>query len=253
MSQSLVINGKKYIPSGVVAAEVNYSSDYISKLAREERILGTQIGRQWFIEPHSLKTYLAQIKIEKEISKEQLRRVRKLEHKTPVKNTVQTVDAKQHSIFDFAVLAQAFAVVMCGLFLGSLVWLTEVEALSSSDVAVGAEKLASYVVQSVYPFDLSKYFSDDTRSFTAASAESAAFIVKDARVEDGALYTQLPQFPLREIEVESYENRVRVQNQFSDEVVATDDVNGAIILKPVFKNRVPNGDFFIVTPVTKTY
>lgn len=54
MSQQLRVNGKQYLQSNELASTFGYSADYLGKLAREEKILGTQIGRQWFIEPESL-------------------------------------------------------------------------------------------------------------------------------------------------------------------------------------------------------
>ena len=80
MSQSFTVNGKEYLQSNVLASSFGYTSDYIGKLAREEKIIGTQVGRQWFIEPESLKIFLHKVQVEKEFRKIELRQLRKIEH-----------------------------------------------------------------------------------------------------------------------------------------------------------------------------
>ena len=57
MTNVLTINGKKYIQSNQLAREFGYTTDYIGRLAREEKILATLVGRQWFVEPESLRVF----------------------------------------------------------------------------------------------------------------------------------------------------------------------------------------------------
>ena len=63
MPVHLLINGKKYFPSSTLCTSFGYTSDYLGKLAREEKILGTLVGRQWFIEEASLKTFLLKTEV----------------------------------------------------------------------------------------------------------------------------------------------------------------------------------------------
>ena len=44
MTNVLTINGKKYIQSNQLAREFGYTTDYIGRLAREEKILATPVA-----------------------------------------------------------------------------------------------------------------------------------------------------------------------------------------------------------------
>lgn len=54
----LEISGKRYISSRRAAKENKYHADYIGQLVRSGKILGTKIGRAWYVETNSLAAYL---------------------------------------------------------------------------------------------------------------------------------------------------------------------------------------------------
>lgn len=66
----MLISGKE------AAKKAGYSADYIARLAREQKIVGTQIDRQWFIDVESLRHFLNSAKIEKEARKRKLQEER---------------------------------------------------------------------------------------------------------------------------------------------------------------------------------
>ncbi len=54
----LEISGKRYISSKQAAKENRYHVDYIGQLIRAGKIVGTKVGRTWYVETNSLATYL---------------------------------------------------------------------------------------------------------------------------------------------------------------------------------------------------
>jgi hypothetical protein len=55
----LEIDGKKYISSRRAAKEHKYHIDYIGQLIRAGKVVGKKVGRSWYVEASSLKSYLA--------------------------------------------------------------------------------------------------------------------------------------------------------------------------------------------------
>jgi hypothetical protein len=77
MAASIDINGKKLLPIKEVILQVDYSRDYITRLAREKKIVATQIGRMWYVDLDSLKNYQNVTQAEQDIKKRQLSDKRK--------------------------------------------------------------------------------------------------------------------------------------------------------------------------------
>jgi hypothetical protein len=218
MSQTLRINGKEYVPSNILAEENGYTSDYIGRLAREEKILATLIGRQWFVEPESLKSYLHQVAVEKEIRKEELRRQRKVEQVTHLRKK----SAGKHAplIKEFSALASAAAIFACLFFSASLVHVASSEGLAMRDLKVGAHEVLAYVRASVLPQNVRLF---EPVANTASVASSA-----DVRPAVPERYAVLPQTPaLME------EGTSTLTNGFSDPVRIRLREDGAQIVEPV--------------------
>lgn len=56
----LEIDGKKYLSSRRAAKEHKYHIDYIGQLIRGGKVVGKKVGRSWYVEQGSLKSYLTQ-------------------------------------------------------------------------------------------------------------------------------------------------------------------------------------------------
>ena len=72
MSSALKINGRTLHPIKEAVEVVSYSRDYVTRLAREEKIVASLVGRQWFIDLDSLKQYTEVSAMEQELRKKQL-------------------------------------------------------------------------------------------------------------------------------------------------------------------------------------
>lgn len=79
MLSTLEIDNKKLHSIKAAAALTTYSRDYITRLAREQKIVASQIGRQWFIDIDSLRHYETIAAIEQKIRQQQLSEERKQE------------------------------------------------------------------------------------------------------------------------------------------------------------------------------
>jgi hypothetical protein len=89
MSNQLEINGVSFLPIKEAAKVVSYSRDYVAKLAREEKIVASQIGRQWYVDLLSLKNFAHAASLEQNVRKSKLSDQRKREQ--ALKAEVQTI------------------------------------------------------------------------------------------------------------------------------------------------------------------
>ncbi len=79
MSSFVEIAGKKYENVSTAAKLTGYSRDYIGRLAREKKILATQVNRQWFVFVPSLQIYAKLSDNEQKVRKQELSLERKNE------------------------------------------------------------------------------------------------------------------------------------------------------------------------------
>jgi excisionase family DNA binding protein len=89
MSTQVEINGKSFLPIKDAAKLVSYTRDYVARLAREGKIVATQVGRQWFIDSVSLKNFAEVSQLELSVRKQQLSMERKREQ--VIKQEVQAI------------------------------------------------------------------------------------------------------------------------------------------------------------------
>ncbi len=119
MSTAVEINGLSLVPIKEAALRVSYSRDYVARLAREGKIVASQIGRQWFVDITSLENFSAEASALEEVRRQELRAERKRE--LMAKESLSALDEivvrrlkKQR--FDAAVVT--LAVACLGLFSG---------------------------------------------------------------------------------------------------------------------------------------
>lgn len=113
------LNGHALISIKEAADRVSYSRDYLSKLARDGKVVATQVGRQWFVDFSSLENYLADLHLEKEAKKDALRRERQNELLARQANE-EMQEVRSDRVFTATLPALTFATVVMigGLVLG---------------------------------------------------------------------------------------------------------------------------------------
>lgn len=250
MSQSLIINGKEYVQSSVLTALYKYTPDYIGKLAREEKIIGTQVGRQWYIEPESLKVFLHKAAIEKEIRAEELSLKRKIEHQEFQKDQLR----KERDSAPLAIKAalQATLVLACGLFVGTLGFVTFDEGINARTISKATAESLRYITRSILPSRTMELFDSNARSFLALSQEGIVAEQTDSLIQK-EVFSTLPKIAnTQDMYASGTKNNsidLTITTQFSDEVQIVIDQNGKEFLKPVFKNQDATTSLFRVVPV----
>jgi hypothetical protein len=261
MAQSFSVNGKEYLQSNTLAATFGYTPDYIGKLAREEKILGTLVGRQWFIEPESLKIFLQKSEIEKELRKAELRRQRRTEHATHQKKTESTVVPV--TISTLATL-QAVAVVLCGLFLGGLSWIAVDEQITIAQVSEGTQNLRGTLISVMSPVDALHALQEDPYAFLATTRGTAS-LPQPIFAEDtlDEIFTTLPVEDVdhRFHTATSSDNKDNVgdfslhtpniNSNFSDEVTVVVDEEGNEFIEPIFRSQSSSSMLFRLVPLSE--
>jgi hypothetical protein len=67
MNKKIFLNGNTYIGSKDAGKLVGYSYDYVSRLAREGKVIAQKVGQSWFIDPESLQSFVASQKSNREL------------------------------------------------------------------------------------------------------------------------------------------------------------------------------------------
>ena len=201
MAKSLRINEKEYLPSVELARQFSYTSDYISKLARDEKVLATRVGRQWFIEPESLHVFTQQLEVEKRLRHDELSRQRKLE-RVSTEEVTKTRPGEISSLADHAsALAQAVVVLVCGLLVGVMSWQMNSNELTLSDLQDGAQVAFGSITAHVLPDTLPSILVKKERGSESLDLVSSVNVSKELgktaavvgpRFEEVGSYTTFP-------------------------------------------------------------
>ncbi|MBX4188415.1 MAG: helix-turn-helix domain-containing protein, partial [Candidatus Doudnabacteria bacterium] len=69
-SQELFLEGKKYIPSKLVATLFHFNQDYVGQLCREGRVVSRKVGKAWYVEENSIHAYIAELEAKNEKASE---------------------------------------------------------------------------------------------------------------------------------------------------------------------------------------
>ncbi len=138
---SLIIGGREYVQSSDAARIFGYTPDYISRLAREKKVVAAQINKKWFVEKESLNEFIRQKKVEKIQRTVQLQKQRKIEHQSYRKKEIKHREQDRAQIV--STLLQSFVVVLCGLIVGTVGWFTYEQDITSTRLVSGFQQTSS--------------------------------------------------------------------------------------------------------------
>lgn len=247
MSTHVEINGISFLSIKDAAKEFSYSRDYVARLAREGKIVATQVNRQWLIDAVSLQNFVEASELEQTVRKQQLSHERKREQ--VIKQEVATIKSdfrtKAKSINMHAQMVAA-CVLCLGLFAGAGMYTTasllSVPATSvanlgsvtpTEEVSVAEISLAEvtpqpttlYSTEVEYPLFVDE---EETRALSIGNAEGVFLLGRDGEVETAedvaALFSD-------EVEVEFLEDNTGV--------VKYENETGAVVEYPFVS--VPTG------------
>lgn len=233
MSSSLEINGTELQSIRSAAERTGYSRDYITRLAREGKIVASQIGRQWFVDFDSLKEYATAVANEQTLRHQQLSEERRRE-RLGVEKKQSTPKRK---IPNTTLRAQTLAVGVLCLGLGLGVLLNQIPTLSSG---FSTQVASAPLVQSTQGHTTK---SDSVETLTTSgvnfSHESVGLSTMDG-ASRGILL--LP---------EGGDATTNPTDLFSDEVkVVTDESGQKFVVRVNEKGEVVEKIPFVVVPVT---
>lgn len=236
MSTQVEINGDTFLPIKDAAKLVSYSKDYVARLAREQKIVATQIGRQWFIDTASLKNFAEVAGVEQTIRKQQLSLERKREQ--TVREEVVAIKKKKIGKVKLVKVRAQLAATMA-LSLGLM---------------IGGAVYTSSALFSQFPQDTNRAHVSAVGDISLAEElpVMAAEEFKTAEPQPTALYSNVMEYPLFTDESEvramgtsstegililqsegSIEGAQEVQAVFSDDVsvVFTENNSGVVEYK----------------------
>jgi len=241
MTGALEINGKKMLGVKEAAKAVSYSRDHITRLARENKIVATHIGRNWYIDIASLKNYEEVSHAEQEIKKRHLsdERRRELQVKEVLRLKSLARAKKSKASKKLATAFASFA-LFSGLVSG--VWLNntfankisntqQVAMVSDSKEQLSSQTISEEVVQEEV---LQANFESDSHLRTFTEADSGILL--------------LPQFSKEDT------NRVQfVRDYFSDPVDIVIGENGEMAVVMVDENGEAIGEPmpFVSVPINQ--
>ncbi len=120
MSASTTAHLPQLIPVKTAADLVPYSRDYITRLARDGRVIAVQIDRQWFVDRTSLLNFQTHSEIEDAVRSRRLSQLRKSElemrelRRVRLETLSQKISTRRHS------LVQTMLILVCGVGTGVL-------------------------------------------------------------------------------------------------------------------------------------
>ncbi|HMA77611.1 MAG TPA: hypothetical protein VKP88_00530 [Candidatus Paceibacterota bacterium] len=222
--------GARFVSAKAAAAYVDYTPDYISRLAREGKVVAEQRGRSWYISLESLKLFSLQQAEEQRTRQQALKEQRLREYATKQSAVSSRRASTQLQTQALSAALAAGAVGMCLLVVGALGWTVVREELQLAQLYRGAEAVLSELGQ-VFAVP----FSDDATDATdAPAAVDAAVPANQVRIIDGVLVVQ---------------EGASLRNAFSDPVTVSAVGTTSAILTPVFSPGTDTAYQLEVTPI----
>ena len=244
MTQNLVISGKEYRPSAVIAQSFGYTPDYVSRLAREGKIVATNVNRKWFINQESFKEFVRNAEVGKEERSDELKKQRKAEQL--LHSLHATHAAPQDRSQSHIALAQSMAVLMCGAFVGLLGWSVTGEDITVADLSGGFENTYTQIADAIRPTQ---------NPFSSFANWSGVAAVQESFTEEGFLQEDVthavvpdnpPTAPHNDDAAKQYDSR-----NFSDEIDVRFVDDGTGVVRPIFKSEKDGQEYqVLLAPVT---
>lgn len=232
MSNALEIDGKILHPIKEAAQLVSYSRDYVTRLAREEKIIAQLVGRQWFVDVDSLRSYAEASAIEQELRKKQLSEERKRERMVREASEEMGTVQIEHSQRSHSRAISVAALVLC---LGLVTGWGAYSLLQLSPSPQNVAQVSDSTGQQPMVAPTAQVESKDTSGLVP---EYSSRDISDMPIENGVLL--LPAATTSESVV-----------MFSDDVTVVEDEAGGMKVQRVDAEGNPVGNEipFVVVPV----
>lgn len=245
MMSALEIDGKSLSPIKEAASITAYSRDYITRLAREGKIVASYVGRQWFVDIDSLKGYAESVSLEQEIRKRQLSEERKRERQLrEVAESQRTLHLKKVNSFHARSVVAASFVLGFGLVSG----FTSYQLLTSPSAMNAGIQTAQVVKQVVSQTDLMPAQTGAAVDPSGTTAQN-----KISKLTASAEQRGLGDVSQGVLLLPEGGSTTDVSALFSDRVEVRQSSDGSRVVVPVDAagNQVGNEMPFVVVPVNE--
>ncbi len=213
--------------------QFGYTNDYVARLAREKKVLGTRVGRQWFVDAKSLAVFVENTE---EIKRQNAERVRKerLRERVEIgsrKVVMQVLPVPQSRAL---VLAKAGLVLCASVVVGAFFY---------ANIAFPSSQVSSATVVEVLRSIAAELYSMGDRTETAAVQSTA--VQQEASATDKKNQSGMVVVPPSDTR-----SLTEIADSFSDEVSVQKDPEGTSgIVTPHFKNKSESQYRFLMVPI----
>lgn len=245
-----IAHDDRFLSSIEAGKRFGYSNDYIARLAREQKIIGRQAGRQWLIEIASLEQFLAEADRAKKAHAEKVRESRRKEReayqaRAPQEPKASAVAASLQPPMvaplppRVATLAKTGIVVAMGAFVGVGMYLGAPLMHQGTAQSAGIFEMFSTLASRVYHFGNEAPVVTVSVEKLAEPAHDGAETVSGAPSEGLIVY---PDDGTRDPE--------EIAESFSDDVTVTEDPDGKSgIITPQFKEGEGDPYRYLIVPI----
>ncbi|MDC1205225.1 helix-turn-helix domain-containing protein [Candidatus Pacebacteria bacterium] len=253
MTDVYTFEGEDYLKTTEASRLVGYSPDYVTKLAREQKINARQVGRYWYIEPDSLKLFSLTAEAEKRKRKGQLREERIKERAVVFLNADESTLLSQIKKTKFHALAQTGVIAVCLFIVCNLVWSSlesriNVPFLFSGLTQIGSE--LSEVMLEPIPNFLSQVAS---YAFIKVPIDEPRAVVFDPTLYDKVSSEESDFQGVVVFEENAEKTRVaidEIKEAFSDEVNIEFKNHESVLITPVFREHDGDTHRFLLIPAS---
>jgi hypothetical protein len=214
----------RFVSAKTAAEHIDYTPDYISRLAREGKVAAEQRGRTWYVSLESLKLFSLQQAEEQRARQRALKEQRLREYAAKQRTALATRATMQLETQALSAALAAGAVGMCLFVLGTLGWVVVREELQLAQLYTGAETVWSELGQVFGVFSLE----------SVAEVDAPAIPANQVRIIDGALVVS---------------EGVSLSDAFSDPVTVSEVGGDRAVITPVFNAETGAQYQLEVTPI----
>lgn len=191
---------KKFVPAKIAAREAGYTTDYVTLLAREEKISAQKIGRQWHVCLDEVLNFAYHANKEQLTRQTQLKAERKIEYALHVRNIEEEVVHRIDTGKELALLMASLVLMLtCSLGAfgyysntqGQIALVSMIEPSSLEKVALALYRFVTpqqwYAVSNDSHGKAENVFVQRNRSYTLStipSIKDEQAIVRDAFSDD---------------------------------------------------------------------
>jgi hypothetical protein len=142
-------NSKRFISTREAASLVGYTTDYVARLAREQKVVAKQVKKQWMINRDSLESFVQQTETNKRERKENLR-LQRLQERAQVQSAKQASEVRQQiSLSSKYAVAQTTVLFLALFLVANLMWFSVESELSTKRLAFGLSSISTQLHDAV--------------------------------------------------------------------------------------------------------